>query len=191
MSSHDLLAALRPVVDALTHLGVPHYVGGSIAASVHGVPRSSLDADVVADLQPPHGRPLVEALQATYYVPEGHVEEAIARRTSFNVIHLASMVKVDVFVTRDRPFDRRALARARPTALAGETPVAVCSAEDTVLAKLEWYRRGGETSERQWTDVIGLLRVGRDLDLGYLRDGAGELGVGDLLARAITESGAP
>ena len=189
MTSHDLLAALRPVVDALTRLGVPHYVGGSIAASVHGFPRSSLDADVVADLQPPHGRPLVEALRATYYVPEGHVEEAIARRTSFNVIHLESMVKVDVFVTRDRPFDRRALARARPTALAGQDGISVCSAEDTVLAKLEWYRRGGQTSERQWTDVIGLLRIGRDLDFGYLREGATELGVSDLLELAIAESG--
>lgn len=189
MSSHDLLAALRPVLDVFERLGVRHYVAGSIAASVHGVPRSSLDADVVADLQPVHVRPFVDALRGAFYVPEGHVEEAIAERSSFNVIHLDTMLKVDVFVARHGPFDRRALARARPAALAGETPMTVCSAEDTLLAKLEWYRRGGEASERQWTDVIGLLRIGRDLDVAYLREGATELGIGDLLERAIAESG--
>ena len=116
------------------------------------------------------------------------VRDAIARRASFNVIHLETMVKVDVFVAKDRPFDRRALERARPTAAEDACELPVASAEDTVLAKLEWYRRGGGVSERQWSDVTGLLRV-RELDEPYLRQGALELGVADLLDRALEEAG--
>ena len=111
--------------------------------------------------------------------------DAIARRASFNVIHLETMVKVDVFVSRDRPFDRRALDRARPAALEGGRELPVSSAEDTILAKLEWYRRGGEVSERQWTDVAGILRAGGTLDEAYLRHGALELGIADLLEREL------
>ncbi len=122
-------------------------------------------------------------------MPEHLVGDAIALRRSFNVIHLETMVKVDVFVSRDRPFDRRTLDRARPTPLEDGRAIPVSSAEDTVLAKLEWFRRGGEVSERQWTDVIGLLTAGGQLDEAYLRHGAHELGVADLLQRALDEIG--
>jgi hypothetical protein len=184
----DLVVALAPVLDVLRRLGVRHYVGGSIASSAHGVPRASIDADVVAELLPAHAAPLAAALCGTYYVPEQHVSEAIDRRTSFNVIHLDTMVKVDVFVSRDRPFDRRALERVRPASLEGGVAIPVSSPEDTVLAKLEWFRRGGEVSERQWTDVVGLLRAGGALDIGYLRAEARDLGVTDLLLRALDEA---
>ena len=187
MSEPDLVVALAPVLDVLRRLGVRHYVGGSIASSAHGVPRASIDADVVAELLPAHAAPLAAALRGAYYVPEQHVSEAIDRRTSFNVIHLDTMVKVDVFISRDRPLDRRALERARPASLEGGVAIPVSSPEDTVLAKLEWFRRGGEVSERQWTDVVGLLRAGGDLDVGYLRAGARDLGVTDLLLRAVGE----
>lgn len=187
MSEPDLVVALAPVLDLLGRLGVRHYVGGSIASSAHGVPRASIDADVVAELLPAHATPLAEALRGAYYVPEQHVREAIDRRTSFNVIHLDTMVKVDVFVSRDRPFDRRAFERARPASLEGGVAIPVSSPEDTVLAKLEWFRRGGEVSERQWTDVVGLLRAGGALDVGYLHAGARDLGVTDLLLRALDE----
>jgi len=115
----DLLAALGPVLEALRTLGVRHYVGGSIASSVHGVPRASVDADVVADLEARHVAPLVAALREAYYVPDERVRDAVAGRRSFNVIHLDTMVKVDVFVSRDRPFDRRAFERSRPAAAKG------------------------------------------------------------------------
>ena len=99
------------------------------------------------------------------------------------------MGKVDVFVSRDRPFDRRALDRVRPVPIEGCGAIPVSSPEDTVLAKLEWFRRGGEVSERQWTDVMGLLRAGGHLDDGYLLDGAREINVADLLRRALDEVG--
>ena len=192
MSAPDLLVALGPVLDALQALGVRHYVGGSIASSAHGVARASIDADVVAELRPEHARPLVAALFSAYYVPEERVRDALARRASFNVIHLETMVKVDVFVSKGRPFDRRAMGRARPLwpgAEAGGPALLLASAEDIVLAKLEWYRRGGEVSDRQWTDVLGVLRVGGEsLDRPYLETGAVELGVADLLVRAMRDS---
>jgi hypothetical protein len=98
------------------------------------------------------------------------------------------MVKVDVFVSRDRPFDQRSFERCLPIAAEGAGVIHVSSAEDTVLAKLEWFRRGGETSERQWSDVVGVLRAATALDEAHLRRGAEELAVADLLDRALADA---
>jgi hypothetical protein len=192
MTDPDLLAALSPVLRALEELGVRHFVGGSIASSAHGVARASVDGDVVTELRIDQVAPLVAALRDAYYVPEERIRDAVARKASFNVIHLDTMLKVDVFVSRDRPFDRRAFERAGPASIggAGGAAIRVSSAEDIVLAKLDWYRRGGEVSERQWTDVMGVLQASSSaLDLSYLQSGAAELEVGDLLERALGEAG--
>jgi hypothetical protein len=190
MTASDLVAALQPVADALAGLGVSFYIGGSIASSAHGLARASLDVDVVATLQPEHVEPLVRRLAATYYIPVERLRDAVAARTSCNLIHLATMFKIDIFVSKDRPFDRQAAQRARPEPL-DDIPAAprfpVASAEDTVLAKLEWFRRGGEISERQWSDIIGVLRVTADIDRTYLEEWARSLGVDDLLKRALSE----
>ena len=193
MTAPDLVAALLPVIEALDSLGVRYYVGGSVASSIHGVPRASIDADVIAELRAEHVAPLAARLSAPFYLDEERMRDAVERRLSFNVIHLATMFKVDVFVSKGRPFDLEASGRARLEAL-GESPEApkarVASPEDTLLAKLEWYRRGGESSERQWSDIAGLLRVraGR-LDLAYLADWAKALDVADLLERASRQAG--
>ena len=193
MRPPELTAALGPVLQTLQSLGVRHYVGGSIASSAHGVARASVDADLVAELRPEHAQRLIDALQDAYYVPDARIRDAIARRTSFNVIHLDTMLKVDVFVSKDRPYDRRAMERSRveSSGTAGDLRMPLASAEDTVLAKLEWFRRGGESSQRQWGDVLGVLRAGvATLDRSYMQVGARELGVGDLLERAVLEAGA-
>jgi len=86
VTAPDLLSALTPVLDALRGLGVRHYVGGSIASSAHGVPRASIDADVVAELLPVHVAPLVSALRDSYYVAEprdGGRQPWLGRSTSF------------------------------------------------------------------------------------------------------------
>jgi hypothetical protein len=188
----DLLVALTPVLETLRNIGVRYFIGGSVASSAHGVARASVDADVVAELGSAHVAPLVAALRDAYYVPEARVRDAVTRKASFNVIHLETMLKVGVFVSRGRPFDRRAFERARPAPIesGGSVPFPVASAEDIVLAKLEWYRRGGEASDRQWTDVIGVLQASASaLDVPYLRQGAIELEIGDLLDRALGEVG--
>ena len=193
MTRSDLIAALTPVVEALDALGVRHYVGGSVASSVHGVQRASIDADVIADLDFEHVAGLVARLQDQYYLDEGRVRSAVVARRSFNAIHLASMFKVDVFAARRRPYDREALARARPEALDDAHDVRwflVATAEDTVLAKLEWFRAGGEISQRQWADILGVLRSReQQLDREYLARWAAALEVADLLHRAADEAG--
>ncbi len=192
MTAPDLLAALMPVIEALGALGVRCYVGGSVASSIHGVPRASIDADVVAELGPDHVAPLAARLRPSFYLDESRMRDAVERRRSFNLIHLATMFKIDLFVSKGRPFDREALTRARFEAL-GDAPDAprapIASPEDTLLAKLEWFRLGGESSERQWADIVGLLRArAQQLDHGHLGVWANALGVADLLERATREA---
>ena len=102
----DVLAALTPIARAFKFLGVRYYVGGSMASSVRGLPRTSIDVDVAAELLPQHVQPLAGALAGEFYVSEQRVREAVEARRSFNAIHLATMMKVDVFVSQQRPFDR-------------------------------------------------------------------------------------
>jgi hypothetical protein len=158
----ELLRALIPVAEALESLGVAYYVGGSVASSARGVPRASVDVDVVADLRGEQVQPLAERLRDTYYLDAEQMADAVARRKSFNLIHLETMLKVDVFVSKGRRFDTEVERRAQPEPL-DEAPGArsfpVASPEDIVLAKLEWYRAGGEVSERQWGDVLGVLKT--------------------------------
>ncbi|MEK6608539.1 MAG: hypothetical protein AABZ30_12840 [Myxococcota bacterium] len=192
MTQPDLLAALAPVVTELERLGVAYSVVGSVASSAHGIARASLDADLVADLAARHIDSLVTALQGDYYIERDAVTEAVSRRSMFNVVHLATMLKVDVYVLTARPFDVASFGRRRPgelDAFSGRR-YALATAEDTVLHKLGWYRDGGDVSERQWGDVVGVLKVqGGDLDVDYMHRWAVALGVDDLLQRAIQEAG--
>jgi hypothetical protein len=191
MTESDLGAALRPLAAAFRALGVPFYLGGSVASSAHGIARASLDADVIAALEPAHVEPLLARLGSAYYIPVDRLREAVAERASCNFIHLDTMFKIDVFVSKGRPFDRGAFERSREEALdetASALRVPIASPEDTILAKLEWFRRGGEVSERQWWDIVGVLRVNADLDRNYLAAWAQSLGVADLLQRALADA---
>jgi hypothetical protein len=184
------IAVTLLVADALEALGVPYAVGGSLASAVHGVMRATMDADLVADLHIEQVEPLAEALGDAFHADVDMIRSAVLGHTSFNLIHLETMFKVDVFVAKPRAFDRSQLARRQLQVLSEEPErhAYVTSAEDIVLAKLEWYRLGGETSERQWRDVLGVLKVqsGR-LDREYMQRMATELGVADLLQGALEE----
>jgi len=188
----DPLVVLAPVANALEQLGVRYHVGGSLASSAHGLPRASADVDLVAELRNEHVDAFVHSLEADYYLAREQILEAIGQRAAFNLIHLSTMMKVDIFVPGSHPFEEQEMSRARPEAL-DPAPSArtffVKSAEDVVLRKLSWYRAGREVSERQWSDVIGVLKVKADqLDADYLVRWAAELEVDDLLYRALAEA---
>jgi len=187
--SNDLLAALAPVIRAFEQSGVRYYVGGSLASAFHGRPRSTQDVDVAAELDEATALAVVAKLQDQYYVSEAAVRQAVRRQACFNFLHLETSSKIDVFVVGRREFDRQALDRAVTDKLGpNELPVRIASAEDIILCKLEWFRLGNESSERQWNDVAEVVRLNEpQLDVAYLQKWAIELKVSDLLARVLAD----
>ncbi len=180
------IAVTLHVTEILENLGIAYVIGGSMASTAHGRIRTTMDVDIVADLQPIHVDPLVEAVKNAFYIDSESAHNAIKRRSSFNLIHLETMFKVDMFIPKNRPFDRQQLARREKQRIGTEPDQTayIATAEDIILAKLDWYRLGGEVSERQWRDIQGILDVRGDrLDRDYLRHWAGILQVADLLEK--------
>lgn len=188
------IAVASHIAEALTRIGVSYVIGGSFASSVHGEPRSTNDIDMVADLRQSDVDALVDAIGAECYVSREAVVDAVRKGTAFNVIHMPTAVKVDIFIAGTDPFDRERLQRRTPVSFSsdpGSVTLFVDTAEDTILRKLEWYRRGGETSERQWRDVVGVVYAQSSrLDRVYLRAWAARLGVPDLIERLLETQGA-
>lgn len=183
------IAVTLLVIEELETLDVPYLIGGSLASAIYGVVRATMDTDLVADLRLEHAEPLAQALSDVFYVDVESIREAIRQRNSFSAIHLETMFKVDVFIPKQRPFDRAQFERrvAQVVATDPERTAYVASPEDIILAKLEWYRMGGEVSDRQWRDVLGVLKVqGERLDRDYLRRWATALKVSDLLEKALS-----
>lgn len=186
------IAVLLRVVEILERLQIPYLVSGSIASSVLGEPRSTVDVDIVVDMQPLHVWPLVEAMRPEFYIDDGAVTDAVARGAAFNVIHLHTMQKVDIFVVAGKPHDQEQMRRRQPLPLSRDPErfVYFLTAEDLILQKLSWYRLGAGISDRQWRDILGVMKVqaGR-LDRVYLFRWAESLQLSDLLGRAMQEAG--
>jgi hypothetical protein len=161
-----------------------------MASIIHGMLRTTMDVDIVADLQPEQVAPFVTGLQDAFYADEQMIQQAIQQRGSFNLIHLSTMFKVDIFIPKGRPFDQQQLNRriAEPVGPDSAEQIWVLSAEDVILAKLDWFRLGGEVSERQWRDILGVLKTQQaTLDIDYLQQWAQSLGVADLMEHALEE----
>ena len=151
------------VTNILEKLGVPYLIGGSLASTLYGMVRTTQDFDIVAEMKIEHLQPFVSALKGEFYIDDEMITEAIQRHSSFNIIHRGTMFKVDVFVPRRVPFLQSQLARAQKQTFTFETEVSArfASPEDTILSKLEWYRMGGEVSDRQWRDILGVMKTCR------------------------------
>jgi len=162
-------AALARVVRSLEARGIPCMVTGSVASSHHGRPGMTHDVDVVVDPEPESLARLVEDLQASGFYVDGQVaREPLRRRRQFNAIGTESAQKVDLIVRKERLFSREELRRRQPAEIPGGIRVQLATAEDTILAKLEWAKKAGG-SEKQLADVAGILDVrGEGLDRVYV-----------------------
>lgn len=178
---------LEDVIAAFNRLGIPHALGGSLASGIYGYTRLTADADL--SVEPFAGREaeLVAQFGPEYYISSDAISQAIRDRSSFNIINTFVGFKVDVFIRKERAFDRSMMARRRRFDRPDrpEPPIDLVSPEDIILLKLEWYRLGGEISDRQWNDILGVLRTrAGQLDDAYLDHWSAELGVQDLLTQA-------
>ena len=183
--------AIGRLVRRLEQLAIPYMIAGSMASSHHGRPRATNDADVVIDPSPQALDDLVAALTADgYYVDAAIARQALRARRLFNVIDPDSAFKIDLIIRKERPFSREEFARRVRHTFAGLS-VDIATAEDTILAKLEWAERAGG-SERQLDDVAGILQVsGPRLDRAYLDRWAKDLGVSDLWQTLVGNTPGP
>ncbi|MBX7220250.1 MAG: hypothetical protein K1Y36_09925 [Blastocatellia bacterium] len=191
MNTVELPVALFPIVRACEKFGIRYRVGGSLASSLFGEPRATNDADVVLDLKSETVEVFVAEIQNEYVIFADSLKKAIERETCLNALHSETVFKIDLFPLKSRPYDQQAQHRMTVVPIEHEGTVLAVSfvtAEDMVIAKLEWYRKGNEVSERQWRDILGLLKTEAVfLDYDYLERWTTELHLHDLYERALTE----
>jgi len=192
MQKSEIIDALKPVIKTFDELGILYFIGGSIASSAYGTPRATMDVDLISALGYDLIKPLINKLKEEYFIDEEMINDALSTKTSFNIIHLETMLKIDVFILKDHPYYLKAFERKVLDSLQEDSNILnvyLCSPEDVILSKLEWYRLGEETSERQWLDILGVIKVqGDSLDRIYLTDWARKLGVFNLLEKSFSES---
>jgi len=191
VTAESIKLALK-MAEIFEQISVPYLIGGSVASSILGEPRATLDVDMVADLNISHMQPLIEIMAGEFYIDETMIREAIETNSSFNVIHLDSMQKVDIFILSKQPLAQEEMQR-RQQLLITKDPDKFAwlpSSEDIVLQKLIWYRLGDNVSDRQWRDILGVLKVQADkLDLNYLAKWAKTLELEKLMLQALQQAG--
>ncbi len=191
MTLTEPIQITKQITKVLDDLGIPYLVGGSLASSLHGIPRSTHDVDIIANIRQLHILPMVTKLEADFYIDEEMIRNAILHNASFNVIHLDTMFKVDIFILKHDPASQKEMAR-RERYQISEDPrqtLILATAEDTILHKLYWFQLGGGVSKRQWNDVLGVLQIQHKiLDYKYLERGARQRGVVELLEKVLNEA---
>lgn len=191
MSLPEPVRIALEVAAVFENLEVPHFLGGSLASSIYGIPRTTQDVGFIADLSKECVIPLVKALEKDFYIDEEMIRQAIFYTSSFNIIHLKTIFKVDVLLQKKDPFSQEEMKRRKRELIDKENNLSlfVVSPEDILLEKLLWFEKGNRVSERQWRDVLGVLKVQGDLlDRDYLKRGAEVLRVKELLERAFDEA---
>jgi hypothetical protein len=185
----DVIDVALRVAEALESVGARYFVGGSLASSLDGQPRATNDIDLVIDI--PLGKlgALIAALGPDFEVDRDILKDAILHGGSANIFYLPQVLKIDLFGHAHGPYDEVEFSRRRSVSIRDGRTLMVKAPEDTILRKMLWYREGGGVSERQWNDILGVLRAqAGNLDMDYVRSWAARLAVNDLLQRAMAES---
>jgi hypothetical protein len=184
----DPIALATVIAGILDDLRIRYVIGGSVAASIYGEPRSTLDLDMMIDADEEKVEALVARLRRDFYVNRDDAVEAARLHSSFSAVEVATSMKVDFFLAEKDSFAQEQMARRRPVRIASVAPLHFYAPEDLIIRKLMWYRAGGEQSQRQWRDVAGIMRTsGEQIDFDYLREAAAKVGVTDLLLRLEKE----
>jgi hypothetical protein len=192
MRTPDIIEVASKVIEIFEKLNIGYYIGGSLASSAFGVARSTLDVDIVAEVKTAHASTLERTLKKEFYIDVDSIQRAIEKQSSFNLVHLETMFKIDVFILKDQAFHRHAFSRRTKKSVSEDISKQLYfpTPEDIVLIKLDWYKSGGESFEQQWRDVLGVLKVqGTKLNTHYLKHWADELSILDLLNKALEEAG--
>ena len=193
MDKNEIVSALEPVIKLLDESGINYFIGGSIASSAYGIARATLDVDMIVQLKPLHANLLVEKLGGEFYIDVEMITNAISNKSSFNIIHLASMLKIDFFISKDLPYELKSFERKCPSELDesdNSIKIYLSSPEDIILSKLNWFNLSNQTSEKQWQDIMGVIKVQQNkLDKEYLYHWAKQLSILELLEKVYKESG--
>jgi hypothetical protein len=193
----DLLAAMLPAVRAFDRLGVSSYLAGSIASSLHGMQQLAQDIDLVVDLPASSVAPLLALLKPSYALDEDAMREASLSRTPCSLIHLDTLLKVDVIPPRPSPFETAIRPLVAAYALDERyPPLRVASVNEMILFKLRRYQRDarsrsdGMRDDSEWNDILGMLKVqGPALDLALLERWAGALDGAEFWRQALVDAG--
>lgn len=185
------IAVVVQVTQVFEQLNIPYLIGGSFASMIYGMIRTTQDVDILAEIRFSDAEQFIKALVNDFYIDEKMIVDAIQYQSRFNIIHRSTMFKVDVFVASGSAFHKSELKRAIKEVISKDLNISAyfATAEDTILAKLEWFHLGGEISERQWRDILGILRIrANNIDLDYLRKWADRMSLRELLEKALVES---
>jgi hypothetical protein len=185
------LQAIQSITTVFASLEISYRIAGSVASSALGVMRSTLDIDIVANIHTEQVSSFIHLLREDFFVDEEFVSDAVRSGCSFNLIHRKTFLKVDIFPVKQRMYDQTAFRRKHVDQLGENPPLLVnfLTPEDVLLSKLEWFELGERTSEQQWGDILGVLRIqAENLDFTYLHYWAEQLGVKELLEQALQES---
>jgi len=191
MEKSEIELALEPVIKAFDEMGISYYLCGSLASSAYGLSRTTQDIDLVSDISIEHVNSLVEKLKEKYFIDSEMLRDAIKSETSFNLIHLDTMFKIDIFILKEDPYSKESFNRIQEDSLdqgKNSLKIFISSPEDVILSKLIWFKLGNEISERQWLDVLGVIKIqGDNLDKEYLIQWAKQKDIYDLLRKAFKE----
>lgn len=180
------LKALNAVIKALDAGGVSYMLGGSFASSFYGIPRATFAADLVVSIDAPAAAGLYAALKDSFYADREEMLQAASTRRSFNLIHLETAFKVDIFPLKEDAYAKEAFSRRvkQPVADDGSAGIFIESPEDVIIAKLLWHKLGGEISAKQPSDIAGVLKtMSGKLDRAYIQRWAAALGLQAMLSK--------